>query len=191
MDSLSASTEMDTSSDIGDNSFSFNEQDEFDSIAGMVDVTDATKTYLLVEKFGNTHFKEFQKKAIDAVVNKQNCLVIQPTGKGKSLCYQFPPLYTGKTSLVVTPTISLMHDQTRELNKKGINAVFLGSAQMDPNASTRAFDRNNPAAIIFVSPEWLFGKPENMENVKLLHSQNKLGLIAIDEAHLMYEVGWI
>ena len=157
----------------------------------MVDVTDATKTYLailLAEKFGNTHFKEFQKKATDAVVNKQNCLVIQPTGKGKSLYYQFPPLYyTGKTNLVVTPTISLMHDQTHELNKKGINAVFLGSAQMDPNVSTQAFDRNNQAAIIFVSPEWLLGKPENTENVNLLHSQNKLGLIAIDEAHLMYE----
>ena len=88
-DSLSACTQMDTSSDIGDNSFSFNEQDEFDSIAGMVDVTDATKTYLLAEKFGNTHFKEFQKKAIDAILNKQNCLVIQLTGKSKSLCYHY------------------------------------------------------------------------------------------------------
>ena len=106
---------------------------------------------------------------------------------GKSLCYQFPAVYTGKTTLVVTPTISLMHDQTLELSKQGIDAVFLGSAQIDPNADTKAFDEHDPASIIFVSPEWLFGNEGNMERVKSLHHKGRLGLVAIDEAHLMYE----
>ena len=110
-----SSTAIDTNSGISDRndvdsdnhaneSFSFSGDDEFDSIVGTVDVNEATKTYLLAEKFGNTRFKDFQKESIDAVLNKKNCLVIQPTGKGKSLCYQFPALYTGKTTLVVTPT---------------------------------------------------------------------------------------
>ena len=80
-----------------------------------------------------------------------------------------------------------MHDQTRELKSKGIDAVFLGSAQTDPNADKRAFDAKTPASIIFVSPEWLFSKSENMDKVKSLYGQKKLGLIAIDEAHLIYE----
>ena len=134
----------------------------------------------------NTRFKDFQKESIDTVLNKKNCLVIQPTGKDKSLCYQFPAVYTGNTTLVVTPTISLMHDQTRELKRKGIDAVFLGSAQRDPDADKRAFE-SNPASVIFVSSEWLFSKSENMDKVKSLHEQKRLGLIAIDEAHLIYE----
>ena len=80
-----------------------------------------------------------------------------------------------------------MHDQTRELKSKGIDAIFLGSAQTDPNADKWAFDKQNPASVIFVSPEWLFGKSENMDEVKSLHEQKQLGLIAIDEAHLIYE----
>ena len=80
-----------------------------------------------------------------------------------------------------------MYDQTRELKSKGIDAVFLGSAQTDPDADKRAFDGNNPASVIFVSPEWLFSKSENMDKVRSLHEQKKLGLIAIDEAHLIYE----
>ena len=186
-------TTMETSSSLAstnvdnNDSFSLNGDDEFDSIVGTVDVNEATKTFLLAEKFGNTRFKDFQKESIDAVLNKKNCLVIQPTGKGKSLCYQFPAIYMGKTTLVITPTISLMHDQTRELQSKGIDAVFLGSAQTDPDADTRAFDPKNPASVIFVSPEWLFGKSKNMDKVKTLHEHKQLGLIAIDEAHLIYE----
>ena len=154
--------------------------DEFDSIVGTIDVNEATKTYLLAEKFGNTRFRDFQKESIDAVLNKKNCLVIQSTGNGKSLCYQFPAIYTGNTTLVITPTISLMHDQTRELKSKGIDAIFLGSAQTDPNADKRAFDKQNPASVIFVR----FGKFENMDKVRSLHEQKQLGLITIDEARL-------
>ena len=71
-------------------------------------------------------------------------LIIQPTGKGKSLCYQFPAMYTGNTTLVITPTIiiSLMHDQTCELKSKGIISWF-SSDRSDPHADKRAFDRNN------------------------------------------------
>ena len=80
-----------------------------------------------------------------------------------------------------------MHDQTLELSKRGIDAVFLGSAQVDRSADTRAFSEHNTASIIFVSPEWLFGKERNMEKVKSLYKNGKLGLVAIDEAHLIYE----
>ena len=57
------------------------------------------------------------------------------------------------------------------MNGKGIDAVFLGSGQKDPDADKRAFDEKNPASVIFVSPEWLIGKSENMDKVKYLHEQ--------------------
>ena len=63
-----------------------------------------------------------------------------------------------KNNSSYNPTISLMQDQTLELNSKGIKATFLGSAQSDPLAETKAFDVDNPTPIIYVSPEWLFGE---------------------------------
>ena len=75
-------------------------------------VNSTTQTYVLAEKFGVTLFRDFQKNNLWKLHWKEKTLIIQPTGKGKSLCYQFPAVYTGKTSLVITPTISLMQDQT-------------------------------------------------------------------------------
>ena len=62
---------------------------------------------------------------------KRNTLVIYPTGSGKSLCFQFPPVYENKKAVVITPTISLMQDQVYKLNQLGIPSVFLGSAEFD------------------------------------------------------------
>ena len=72
------------------------------------DLDEAAKRCVLAECFCLTHFKELQSHAIDAVLNKRDSLVIQPTGSGKSLCYQFPAVYTKQLTLVITPTISLM-----------------------------------------------------------------------------------
>ena len=89
-----------------------------DDIFNGIDVNSATQRYVLAEKFDVTHFRDFQKQAVEAALKGKDTLIIQPTGKGKSLCYQFPAVYTGKTTLVITPTISLMQDQTYELNDK-------------------------------------------------------------------------
>ena len=167
---------------------SFMEDDPaVDEIFSHIDVNSTAQRYILAEKFGITRFQDFQKEAIEATLQGRDVLVIQPTGKGKSLCYQFPAVFSGNTTLVITPTISLMQDQTHELTAKGINAVFLGSAQTDPLAETKAFNRDTPNTIVYVSPEWLFGKQSHIDSVSALHKAKKLGLIAIDEAHLMYE----
>jgi len=165
------------------------EDPALDDIFNGVDVNGAVQRYVLAGRFGVTHFRDFQKQAIEASLQGNDTLIIQPTGKGKSLCYQFPAVYSGKTTIVITPTISLMQDQTHELNHRGIEAMYLGSAQTDPLAEIKAFDKDKPAPIIYVSPEWLFGKQSHIDKLSELHKVNKLGLIAIDEAHLMYEWG--
>ena len=77
----------------------------------------------LAEAFDLTSFKGFQKEVIDATLQDRDTLVIRPTGSGKSLCFQFPPVYQNKKAIIVTPTISLMQDQVFELQGKGIPAV--------------------------------------------------------------------
>ena len=74
------------------------------------------------------------------MLNKDT-FVVQPTGSGKSLCFQFPAVYSKKLTevIVITPTISLMQDQTHELSLKGVSAAYLGSAQFDIHAEERVF----------------------------------------------------
>jgi len=150
---------------------------------------EVAKRCILADCFHLTHFKGFQLEVINAVLDKRDTLVIQPTGSGKSLCFQFPAVYTKMVTLVITPTISLMQDQTNELEKRGISATYLGSAQLDINAENKAFCVNSDILLLFVSPEWLFGSSDDKNLVKLqtLHRQNRLGLVAIDEAHLVYD----
>ena len=64
-------------------------------------------------------------------------------------------------TLVITPTINLMQDQTHELESLGISAIYLGSAQTDSKAEKKVFNSNSTVAVVFVNPEWLFGDKNN------------------------------
>ena len=75
----------------------------------------ATLIATLAEKFNLTTLKPFQKTIIDATLNGQDTLVIQPTGSGKSICFQLPLVYLNKKAIIVTPTISLMQDQVSQI----------------------------------------------------------------------------
>jgi len=81
-----------------------------------------------------------------------------------------------------------MQDQTYELTQKGISAVYLGSAQVDPHAEDKVFQEHSDVSVFLISPEWLFGGDgKNLTKVQSLCQKNRFGLIAIDEAHLMYD----
>ena len=84
----------------------------------------------LAESFNLTSLKPFQKTVINATLNGQDTLVVQPTGSGKSICLQFPPVYLNKKAIIVTPTISLMQDQVHKLNGIGVQSVLWGSAHL-------------------------------------------------------------
>ena len=88
---------------------------------------------------------------------------------------------------IITPTISLMQDQTNELEKLGISAVYFGSAQINPSAESKALCAELDTLVVLVRPEWLFSDKNNYLKVQALSVSNRLGLIAIDEAHLVYD----
>ena len=87
----------------------FNDFDEpEDGVSSSQELEDMCHVATLAETFGLTSFKPFQSFIIDSCLKGKDTIVVQPTGNGKSLCFQFPAVYTGKISLVITPTISLM-----------------------------------------------------------------------------------
>ena len=150
----------------------------------LADNVELELTGLLLKHYGLTTFKDWQLKAIISVLEGRNCLVVQPTGSGKSICFQIPSLYTRKMTVVLTPTISLMTDQCLKLEQNGIPATFLGSSQSDKNIDVKIKD--GCFRVVYVTPETFFnesGVPSVMFS-KLLQG-GLIGLIAIDEVHLI------
>ena len=118
------------------------QSDEWDAFDEDHNIDDVCKIATLAQHFGMTSFRPHQKTVLDAAIAGKDTVVIQSTGSGKSQCYQFPALYTRKLSLVITPTVSLMKDQTDQLNQAGIPAAFVGSCQPDHSTEPEAFKRN-------------------------------------------------
>ena len=119
-------------------------EDEYsisDSPSSSMAFAEASMVFTLADKFGMTKFKDYQKDIIDAIIKGQDCLVIEPTGSGKSLCFQFPAIHENKKAISITPTISLIQDHVRNAEDMGLNAVYLGSAQRDLTAEVRAFQK--------------------------------------------------
>ena len=168
----------------------FRMDDGYDDIFNSSSAEDSFQHTTLVatfaEKFNLTSFKPFQKTVITAALDGRDNLVIHPTGSGKSLCFQFLPVYLNKKAIVITPTISLMQDQVHKLNSIGIPSVFLGSAQLDKQIEAQALKPDSRECLIFVTPEWV-NKPANQTRMHHLIQANKLSLIAIDETHLFTE----
>src|SRR5262249_21163702 len=82
----------------------------------------------IARHWGIHSFRPLQEPAIQAVLEGRDSLVVLPTGGGKSLCYQAPAVVQNRTTVVISPLISLMKDQVDGLRSSGINAVQLDSS---------------------------------------------------------------
>ncbi|NXY90046.1 WRN helicase, partial [Alcedo cyanopectus] len=138
----------------------------------------------LKTSFGHSAFKPVQWKVINSVLeDKIDNLVVMATGYGKSLCYQFPPVYTGCTGIVICPLISLMEDQVLQLTMSGIPACLLGSAQ---SKNIRESIKEGHYRVIYMTPEFCSG---NLQLLQDLDQTVGITLIAVDEAHCISEWG--
>ena len=140
---------------------------------------------VLNDVFGYTEFRGHQEQAIAAAMAGRDSLVLQPTGGGKSLCYQIPALLKSGVVIVVSPLIALMHDQVVALEQFGIDAAYLNSslARHEQQAVLERL-RNGSLQLLYVAPERLM----QQQTLDELRSCNVL-LIAIDEAHCVSQWG--
>lgn len=139
---------------------------------------------LLKKHFGYPFLKQFQKEALEAWFNQQDCLVLAATGSGKSICFQIPALLTGKVVVVISPLISLMHDQCLKLAKHGVSACFLGSGQLDSSVEKKAM--GGAYSIIYVCPETVL---RLIQPLQKLAETRGIALFAIDEVHCVSKWG--
>ena len=129
--------------------------------------------------FGLDHFYDEQWRAIERILRGERILMIERTGFGKSLCYQFPATQFDGITVVFSPLIALMRDQVRSLCKRGIPAAYINSEQSyeeNQNSIQRAL--NGEIKILYIAPE----RQENEEWVEATR-QLKLSMVVVDEAH--------
>ena len=82
---------------------------------------------VLRDQFGYETFRPGQERAVRAVLDGRDTLVVLPTGGGKSLCFQIPALMLPGLTVVMSPLISLMKDQVDALTARGVPAAFINS----------------------------------------------------------------
>uniref|UniRef100_A0A8D0CLC9 ATP-dependent DNA helicase n=1 Tax=Scleropages formosus TaxID=113540 RepID=A0A8D0CLC9_SCLFO len=149
-----------------------------------IPVPNSEEIKCLKKYFGHSSFKPVQWKVIYSVLNeRRDNLVVMATGYGKSLCFQFPPVYCGGISVVISPLIALMEDQVLQLRMSNIPACFLGSAQ---NENILANVKQGHYRVVYMTPEFCTGTIWLLEQ---LNNSVGLSLVAIDEAHCISEWG--
>ncbi len=143
-------------------------------------IADAVRRY-----WGFSTLRPLQEEAIQAALEHRDSLVVLPTGGGKSLCYQVPPLVAGRTDVVVSPLIALMKDQVDGLRASGYPAAALHSGMtLDELRATERGIADGQFRLLFVAPERLL-TPRFLALIARLHVR----AFAIDEAHCISQWG--
>jgi ATP-dependent DNA helicase RecQ len=135
--------------------------------------------------WGHPELLPLQEDAIHARLEGRDSLVVLPTGGGKSLCYQVPPLLAGGTDVVVSPLIALMKDQVDGLRAAGYPAGALHSNLTSEESRTVEQElMAGQLRLIYLAPERLM-MPRTIEMLARL----PIRAVAVDEAHCISHWG--
>ncbi|MEL6261327.1 MAG: RecQ family ATP-dependent DNA helicase [Cyanobacteria bacterium J06626_6] len=137
--------------------------------------------------WGYEDFRSPQGEIARAILNKQDIIVVMPTGGGKSVCFQLPALMESGVTLVVSPLVALMENQVQELREKRLRAAALHSelSKRQRWQTLRSLSQNQ-LRLLYLSPETLLSK--SVWEV-LIQPAVKINALVLDEAHCLTQWG--
>ena len=140
---------------------------------------------VLIDTFGYDSFRDHQESIIHTCLNQDDCVVLMPTGGGKSLCYQIPALIQPGCAVIISPLISLMQDQVLALQELGVCAQFWNSTlNSDQVRHVVQLFQQSKLKLLYIAPERLMADGF----IEFLKT-GSVSLFAIDEAHCISEWG--
>ena len=141
--------------------------------------------HLLKKYWGYETFRFPQEQVIESVVQKNDTLVLLPTGGGKSICFQIPALLSNGICLVISPLIALIEDQINQLKERNIKALSI-SGNLSTEEISDLLDNSQ-----FGNYKFLYIAPERLKSEWILSRliQLPINLIAVDEAHCISQWG--
>ncbi|WP_460956221.1 RecQ family ATP-dependent DNA helicase [Spirosoma litoris] len=145
-----------------------------------------TTRQILQQFWGYTNFRPMQEDVVNTVLDRQDSLVLMPTGGGKSICFQVPTLAMKGVCIVVTPLIALMKDQVEQLRKRGIPAAAIYSGMHYREIDTTLDN------CIYGNTKFLYVSPERLRTEIVIErvKQMTVCLLAVDEAHCISAWGY-
>lgn len=124
-------------------------------------------------------FHDTQWHTIKKILDGEKVLLIEKTGFGKSLCFQFPSVVFNGTTVIFSPLIALMRDQVKKLTALGISAKCINSAQTaEENDQIIEEAKKGKIKILYITPE----RQENRGWIDAASKMN-LSMVVVDEAH--------
>jgi ATP-dependent DNA helicase RecQ len=129
-----------------------------------------------VLKLGAKGLRGKQGDAIDAINSGSDVVYLFPTGTGKTLVYEASALCSKHVTVVVSPLVGLLQQQSNRLANCGVGVLQAWDGKVSEKGT-------EPIKVAYTTPEQLVPGTALREHLR----KYTVGTLVVDEAHLVVQ----